>query len=77
MAHKVKFRDMPLGGRFDDYGRAFIVIQRHGDGLVASECLRSDNVMLHQSICCFVDVEAGITLDTEVNFIGLDNPADK
>lgn len=72
---KVKFRNMPLGGRFDDYGQIYIVIDRHGDGLVASECLNPSDAIIRQSLCCFVDSNEGITLDTEVNFIGLDSPS--
>lgn len=74
---KIKFRNMPLGGRFFGFGKVWIVLQRYGDGLVAEECLNPNKkdplyTSLRQSLCCFVDEEAGITLDSEVDFIGLE-----
>lgn len=66
----VKFKDVPLGGRivsqFTD--TVWVVLETHGRGLIASESLEPGS---RQSLCCFTDPDEGITLDTEVEFLGL------
>ena len=74
---KIAFKNMPLGGRFFGYGKVWIVLQNYRYGLIVEECLNPNKkdpmyTSLRQSLCCFVDSEAGITLDTEVDFIGLE-----
>lgn len=66
----IKFREVPKGGRILLNNEVWVVIERHGRGLVAREALTPGHL---QSLCCFVDVDAGITQDTLVNFIAL-NP---
>ena len=63
---QVKFKDVPLGGRIKEYGKIWAVLQRHGDGLIA-EYTGEKSVI--NSMCSFVDADAGITLETEVAFI--------
>lgn len=71
----VKFRNMPLGGRFKyPYtGHACSVIEKHGAGLIACwqnpKELYSESGADMQRLSMFVDEEAGITLDTEVEVI--------
>jgi hypothetical protein len=64
---QVKFKDVPLGGRIKEYGKTWVVLQRHGDGLIAEYTGANNNIT--NSLCSFVDADAGITLDTEVPFI--------
>lgn len=54
-------------------GTVWVVLQKHGDGLVVRESLEVPAHALRQSLCCFVDSNEGITLDTEVEFIGLES----
>ena len=69
MSTMVKFRDVPLGGRIVVGDNVWIVLERHGRGKIAQECLEPKS---HQSLCCFTDPDEGITLDTEVEFLGLE-----
>jgi hypothetical protein len=74
---KIPFKNMPLGGRFFGYGKVWIVLERHGRGSIVEECLNPCKkdpfyVSLRQSMCCFTDPDEGITLDSEVEFIGLE-----
>jgi hypothetical protein len=63
---QVRFKDVPLGGRIKEYGKIWAVLQRHGDGLIAEY---TGEYSVINSVCSFVDADAGITLDTEVAFI--------
>lgn len=59
----VKFKDAPLGSVFSIGHRNYTILETHGDGLIASvECVGP----LRQSMCCFVDDNEGVTLDTEI-----------
>lgn len=74
---KIPFKNMPLGGRFYAYGKVWVVLERHNRGLIAEEFLDPNKkdilyTSLRQSICSFVDESEGITLESEVEFIGLD-----
>ncbi len=64
---KIKFKDVPTGGRINEYGKTWVVMNNYGDGLLV-EYTGENNLM--NSVCSFVDEASGITLDTEVNFIG-------
>ena len=68
---KIKFSDVPLGGRVFIAGSVWIVLERHGYGKLAKETLNPHEKHF-QSICCFFDEEDGMTLDSEVEFIGLE-----
>lgn len=75
---KIPFKNMPLGGRFFGYGKVWIVLERHGRGKIVEECLNPNKkdplyTSLMQSICCFVDIEEGVTLNSEVEFISLES----
>lgn len=65
---QVKFRDVPLGGRIVIGDTVWVVLETYDDGRVAKECLQPGAI---QPICCWTDPEEGITLDTEVEFLGL------
>ena len=65
----VKFRDVPLGGRIVICNTVWVVLETYGNGKVARESLQPGAI---QSLCCFTDSEEGITLDTEVEFLGLE-----
>jgi|5_EtaG_2_1085323.scaffolds.fasta_scaffold01188_11 hypothetical protein len=65
---QVKFRDVPLGGRIVICNNVWVVLETYGDGKVARESLQPGT---RQQLCCFTDPEEGITLDTEVEFLGL------
>ena len=68
MSTMVKFRDVPLGGRIVICNTVWVVLETYGNGKVARESLQPGTM---QSLCCFTDPEEGITLDTEVEFLGL------
>lgn len=63
---KIKFREVPIGGRINYCGKIWVVIENFGDGIVHQY---TGEINKWQSICCFVDEEEGTTLDTEVDFI--------
>lgn len=65
---KVKFKDVPLGGRIVICDTVYVVLETYGRGKVVSESLEPGS---RQSLCCFTDPDEGITLDTEVEFLGL------
>ena len=74
---KIPFKNMPLGGRFFGYGKVWIVLETHGRGSIVEECLDPNKkdplyTSFRQSICSFIDEHEGITLDSEVEFIGLE-----
>lgn len=62
----LKFKDVPIGGRIDYASRTWVVLENYGYGLLRHYTGIGGE---HNSVCCFVDEENGITLDTEVNFI--------
>lgn len=64
---KIKFKDVPTGGRINEYGKVWVVMNNYGGGLLVEYTGEND---LTNSVCSFVDSENGITLDTEVDFIG-------
>lgn len=64
---QIKFKDVPAGGRIKAHGKTWVVIESYGDGLL-QEYTGENSAFL--SRCSWVDKFAGITLDTEVNFIG-------
>jgi hypothetical protein len=65
---QVKFIDMPIGGRFKEYGKTWVVLEKHGRGkIIEYTGERSESIW--QLRCCFTDPDEGITLDTEVPFI--------
>lgn len=66
---KVKFKDVPLGGRIIICSSVWVVLQQYGSGLVARESLTPGNI---QSLCCFTNESDDYTLETEVEYIGLD-----
>lgn len=67
---KVKFKDVPVGGRIKEYGKVWVVLKNYGDGLIVEYDRKTcvENYMM--SLCSFVDENSGITLESEVNFIG-------
>ena len=64
---RVKFRDVPYGGRINYLNRVFVVLEPYGSGKICDETFVTGSRF--QGLYCWVDVEAGITLDTEVDFI--------
>tara|TARA_R110000822_G_C15210962_1_gene483323 strand:+ start:443 stop:643 length:201 start_codon:yes stop_codon:yes gene_type:complete len=64
---QVKFKDVPTGGRIQEYGKTWVVMENYDDGVIIEYTGKSN---LWHSYCSFVDADAGITLETEVNFIG-------
>ena len=62
----VKFKDVPVGGRFQAFGKTWVVLENYADGVIIEYTGKGN---LCYSYCSFVDIEAGITLETEVNFI--------
>jgi len=64
---RVKFRDVPYGGRIHHLNRVFVVLEPYGDGKICDETFVTGSRA--QGLYCWVDEEEGITLDTEVHFI--------
>jgi hypothetical protein len=64
---RVKFKEIPIGGRIDYCGKVWVVMENYGDGLLHQYTGANDPC---NSVCSFVDSNYGITLDTTVNFIG-------
>lgn len=61
---KTKFKDAALGSvYYVQKKHPYVILQTYGDGLVASV---RDEPLFRQSLCCFVDEEDGISLDTEI-----------
>lgn len=67
---KVKFKDVPIGGRIKEYGKVWVVLQNSGRGLIVEYTGEIGVMNHHMSHCSFVDEDEFITLETEVNFIG-------
>ncbi|QAY01936.1 hypothetical protein VpaJT1_7 [Vibrio phage VpaJT_1] len=66
---KIPFKEVPYGGRIVVAGNVWVVLERYGDGKLARESFTPGE---RQQLCCFVDDEEGITLDTEVEYLGLE-----
>lgn len=66
---KVKFKDVPIGGRIKEYGKIWVVLENYGRGLIV-EYSGETAVENHHMFCSFVDEDGGITLESEVNFKG-------
>lgn len=62
----MKFKDAPVGARFNFQNSVFIKINAHDDGLVVAW---NGNVQGHQSRCSWIDKENGIDFDTEIELI--------
>lgn len=72
---KLKFKDAPIGARFKqpNSDQVWVKINSYpaglrsdGLGLIAQW---NGNVEGYQSFCCFVDEEAGVSFDTEIELI--------
>lgn len=66
MSEKVKFKDVPVGGRIYYCNKTWVVMENYGNGLLQQYTGENDPC---NSVCSFVDSNYGITLNTEVNFI--------
>jgi hypothetical protein len=66
VSSKVKFKDVPVGGRIDYCNKVWVVMENYGDGLLQQYTGKNYQ---SNSVCSFVDINYGITLNTEVNFI--------
>lgn len=71
----MKFSDAPIGARFKhpNSDQVWVKINSYpkgihsdGLGLIAQW---NGNIQGHQSFCCFVDEEAGISFDTEIKLV--------
>ena len=67
---KVKFKDVPIGGRIKEYGKLWVVLENYGDGLIVEYEGHTGKKNHHMSLCSLVDEAEGISLETEVNFVG-------
>lgn len=66
----LKFKDVPLGGRIKEYGKVWVVLKNFDRGLIVEYTGDTATANKHMSHCSFVDEGEGVTLETEVNFIG-------
>ena len=64
---QVKFKDVPTGGRIQEYGKTWVVMENYGDGLLQEYTGEKSHF---NSVCSFVCEVSGTSLETEVNFIG-------
>lgn len=60
---KIKFKDAPIGSRFEFIGKKFVKVSDAGDGII---CEWKGNVEGRQSFCCWNDEENGIDFETEI-----------
>ena len=68
MSIKMKFKDAPIGARFNFIGEnapkdIYVKINAHDDGLVVKW---NGNVEGYQSHCCWLDEESGYDFETEI-----------
>ena len=68
MSIKMKFKDAPIGARFNFIGDdvpkdIYVKIHAYDDGLVVKW---NGNVEGYQSHCCWLDEENGYDFDTEI-----------
>jgi hypothetical protein len=69
----MKFKDAPIGARFNFLGEVWIKLNSYPEGMHHSgrgEIIQwNGNNSTQQSICCWVDEENGYDYDTEIELI--------
>lgn len=63
----ISFKDVPIGGRIDYFGKVWVVIENYNDGLIKEYNGKNDKFL---SYCSFCDEDEGVNLLTKVKFIG-------